>query len=266
MSRRLFSILGAIAAATALPLTPADSHAQAGAPTAPSRSASAREAAPLDLTGYWVTLVYEDWRFLMVTPPPGDFDSVPLTPEGRKVASLWKGPEADEAAGTQCKPYGAAAIMRMPGRIHVTWRDNNTLKIDKDHGEQTRLLHFGGRAKAGGTRTWQGTSAASWEEHRPPGPSTTRSGWLQVVTTGMRAGYLRKNGVPYSENAVVTEYFDARREPGGFEWLVVTTVVEDPLYLTQPFITSTNYRSEPDGSKWSPLPCKTLPPPTPRQP
>ena len=85
-----------------------------------------------------------------------------------------------------------------------------------------------------------------------------------MITTGMRAGYLRKNGVPVSENAVVTEYFDARKEPGGFEWLVVTTMVEDPVYLTQPFITSTNYRKEADGSKWSPLPCKTLPPPVPR--
>ena len=72
----------------------------------------------------------------------------------------------------------------------------------------------------------------------------------------MRPGYLRKNGVPYSENTVVTEYFD-RHSDYGAEWFTVTTIVNDPKYLTDEFITSTHFRKEPDGSKFSPTPCET---------
>jgi hypothetical protein len=74
------------------------------------------------------------------------------------------------------------------------------------------------------------------------------------VTTGLRAGYLRRNGVPYSENVMLTEYFD-RLRAYDTEWLVVLTVVEDPAYLDQPFVTSTHFKREADGSKWSPAPC-----------
>ena len=89
----------------------------------------------------------------------------------------------------------------------------------------------------------------------PPTPM----GGLKVVTKNLRAGYLRKNGVPYSENAIVTEYYD-RVSVFGVDYLHVTTIVEDPTYLTQPFITSTEFKREADGSKWSPSPCKTDPP------
>src|SRR5207302_5333422 len=83
-----------------------------------------RAAAPIDLTGYWVSIVTEDWRYRMVTPAKGDFASVPLNPEGTRVGNLWD-PAKDEAAGEQCKSYAAPAIMRVPGRVHITW-DNDT--------------------------------------------------------------------------------------------------------------------------------------------
>src|SRR6476646_1878388 len=102
---------------------------------------SAKAAAPADLTGYWVAYITEDWRMRMLTPPKGDYQNVPLTPEGRQLADTWN-PAADGAAGNQCKAYGAAAIMRIPGRIHLTWQDDNTLRLDTDAGTQTRILHF----------------------------------------------------------------------------------------------------------------------------
>ena len=210
----------------------------------PATPATARAAAPVDLTGYWVSYVTEDWRFRMITPPKGDYRAVPLTPEGRKTADTWD-PAADARTGNECKAYGAAAIMRVPGRFHVTWQDDNTLKVDADTGQQTRLLRFG-PAAAPGPRTWQGSSTAAWDR---PGRSLT------VVTTNMRAGYLRRNGVPYSENATVTEYFDVAPYPGGGQMLIVTTVVEDPRYLQRSFVVSSQFRKEPDGSKWNPTPC-----------
>jgi hypothetical protein len=221
---------------------------RAGPPPTP------KAIAPEDITGYWVSLVTEDWRWRMVTPAKGDYDGVPINPEGRKTADAWD-PAKDEAAGNQCKAYGAGAIMRVPGRLHITWADDNTLKVEADAGGQTRLFQFNGKSPAG-EAGWQGFSAATWEHQTgggfaPPGPG----GSLKVVSTHMKPGYLRKNGVPYSANAVITEYFDAIKEPDGEQYLVVKTLVDDPRYLAQQFITSTHFKKEPDGSKWHPTPC-----------
>jgi hypothetical protein len=220
-----------------------------GAPPPPSAKASA----PLDLTGYWVSVVNEDWRFRMITPAKGDYGGIPITKEALQLVNAWN-PSADEAAGEQCKSYGAAAIMRVPGRIHVTWQDDETLRVDTDAGTQTRLFHFGAARPAVGQPTWQGASAARWEAAGGRGGAPV-SGSLTVVTTNMRAGYLRKNGVPYSENARVTEYFDVAPQGQDGRLLVVTTVVDDPRYLSQPFIVSSHFKKEPDGSKWDPTPC-----------
>jgi hypothetical protein len=76
-----------------------------------------------------------------------------------------------------------------------------------------------------------------------------------VVTTHLKPGYLRKNGVPYSANTVVTEYFDAIKEPDGEQYLVVKTLVDDTQYLQGQFITSTHFKKEADGAKWRPTPC-----------
>jgi hypothetical protein len=225
-----------------------------GAPPPPPPTAKA--SAAIDLTGYWVAFVNEDWRYRMVTPAKGDYRGVPITLEALKVVNAWD-PAADEAAGNQCKSYGAAAIMRVPGRIHVTWQDDNTLRLDTDAGTQTRLFRFGPSSAAAGKPTWQGNSAARWERAGggPGNAGAPPRGSLTVVTTNMRAGYLRKNGVPYSENATVTEYFDVAPQPDGGQLLVVTTVVDDPRYLQQPFIVSSHFKKEADASKWDPTPC-----------
>jgi hypothetical protein len=213
-----------------------------GAPASPA--ATAKVSAPVDLTGYWVAFVTEDWRFRMITPRKGDYQAVPMTEQARKIAGAWD-PAADEASGNQCKAYGAAAIMRVPARFHITWQDDNTLRVDSDSGMQTRLFHFNSPPSSPGERTWQGDSTAQWQ---PPAS-------LKVATTNMRSGYLRKNGVPYSENAAVTEYFDIAPLPGGGQVLLVTTIVDDPQYLQQPFIVSSQFKKEADGSKWDPTPC-----------
>jgi hypothetical protein len=222
-----------------------------------------RAAAPVDFTGYWVSVVTEDWRWRMVTPARGDFASIPLNAEGRKVGEAWD-PAKDEAAGEQCRAYGAAGIMRLPGRLHITWQDDNTLRIETDEGTQTRVFHFDGKP-ANQERTWQGYSVANWE--RPPrglgtpapGLGAVRQGLqgrsLEVVTTQLRPGYLRKNGAPYSVNAVVREFYDLSTEPNGDTWFVVTTIVEDPTYLQEPFVTSTNFKKQTDAAGWNPKPC-----------
>src|ERR1700733_9598138 len=230
-----------IAALAALPFLVVEPPVMAQNPGAP---ATAKASAPVDLTGYWVAFVTEDWRFRMITPRKGDYQPVPMTPEARKAADAWD-PAADEAAGNQCKAYGAAALMRLAARFHITWQDENTLRVDSDAGTQTRLLHFSAAQAPAGERTWQGYSSAQWEK-----PSS-----LKVATTNLRSGYLRKNGVPYSENAAVTEYFDIAPIPGGGPVLLVTAIVDDPQNLRQPFTTSSQLKKEADGSKWDPTPC-----------
>jgi hypothetical protein len=273
--------------AIAYPAITGQERGRGGQPAPP---VSAQAGAPVDLTGYWVSVVTEDWRWRMATPPRGDYQSLPLNAAARKVADAWD-PAKDEAAGEQCKAYGVGNIIRQPGRLHITWADANTLKIDFDAGTQTRVLHFSQAAAAAGPKTWQGLSAAAWERPgrntatdarvaevretgtipggggaglrgAPPRSATMfEGGSLRVVTTGFRDGYLRSNGVPYSENASLTEHFDRLPpQPNGDVWLIVSSVFEDPQYLNAPLYLSTNFKKEPDGSRWHPTSCTTDPP------
>ena len=245
MRRSLLALALAVAAA----VVPASIHAQGRAGGPPP---TAQASAPIDLTGYWVAVVNEDWRYRMVTPAKGDYGGVPITKEALQIVNAWD-PAADEKAGEECKSYGAAAVMRLPARVHITWQDDTTLKVDVDAGTQTRLFRFAPAAAPTVPPTWQGDSTAQWERGGGRG-GPPAEGSLTVLTKNMRAGYLRKNGVPYSANATVTEYFDLSPSPGG-QLLVVTTVVDDPRYLLQPLIVSSHFKKEADGSKWDPTPC-----------
>jgi hypothetical protein len=262
-SRRVVNVLVAVQAFVLV--AAADIYAQPGprqASAAPPKSA--KDGAAIDLTGYWVSVVTEDWRWRMVTPLKGDAASVPTSAAARKVIDAWD-PAKDEAAGLQCKAYGAAAIMRMPGRLHITWQDDETLKIETDAGQQTRLFHFTGEPPRGGPPSWQGYSTARWEAALTsgfpaisfvPGPSARpKTRTLEVATSNLRPGYLRKNGVPYSEKTVLKEYFDRFDEPDGDAWFMITTVVEDPVYLAVPFVTTSHFKKMRDAAGWRPEPC-----------
>ena len=157
--------------------------------------------------------------------------------------------------------------MRQPGRMRISWQDDATLKLEFDAGTQTRLLQLRSRDTAAGgedagrasrsrsgkarasaaaasaatptardrrrdpvarraRRRWPG--AARWSA-AAPAAQINRGGDLKVVTTNFREGYLRKNGVPYSEQATITEYFHRLpTHPNGDVWLQVLTIVEDP--------------------------------------
>ena len=149
MRRLLFAVTVLLFAARWVP-------AQNRAPAAPK---TPKDSAPIDLTGYWVSIVSEDWRFRMVTPPKGDYPNIPLNPEGEKIAKAWD-PDKDEARGEQCKSYGAPNIMRVPGRLHITWANDTTLKVEMDGGTQTRLFRFGAVTPPAGAPDWQGFSRA----------------------------------------------------------------------------------------------------------
>jgi len=219
---------------------------------APGPPPTAKASAPFDITGYWLSVVTEDWRYRMIAPPKGDYLGIPLNAAGRKLADAWD-PAKDEASGEQCRGYGAPSLLRIPGRIHITWQDDDTLKLEADAGIQTRTFYFGTPQGQGGD--WQGVSKGSWDVLPAGRGQKPNGGALKVVTTKLKPGYLRKNGAPYSADATLTEYFDRIDEPNVDSYLVVTTTVEDPIYLAQPYQTSVHFKKQAGASGWNPTPC-----------
>lgn len=240
---------------------------------------TAKAAAPLDMTGYWTAVVTEDWHQRMMTAPKGDFGAgapgatagfngtrngegpnpssggnIPYKIEAAKLAMQWD-PAKDEAEGNQCKAYGAGGIMRLPTHLHITWQDDNTLRMDADAGTQTRLFHFGASAAPPNQPpSWQGYSAAKWISMGGRG-EWTRGGNLEVVTKDLKPGYYWKNGMPYTAKLVLTEHFRVLKEDNGDEWLFLSQMAEDPDYLTEPWIITYQFKKLPDGSRWKPTPC-----------
>ena len=231
-------------------------------PPPPPDQRPARDRAPIDLTGQWVAVITEDWRWRMVTPPVGDSASIPLNPKGVAATKAWNF-EKDRAEGGFCKAYGPPGVIRQPTRLRIDWQDADTLRLQFDAGNQTRVLHFAPQAAR--TRTLQGDSTAKWARQTQSrgvfAADTPKSGGsLQVLTTNMTAGYLRPNGVPYGENATVKEYFNTFTSTDVGTWLIVTTVVVDPDYLTTDLIMSTQFKKEPNRSHWNPRACDIAPP------
>jgi hypothetical protein len=261
---------------------------------------TAKAAAPVDLNRYWAAVITEDWHVRMLSAPKGDFGtgaagavslpgeppiglgpnpaeggSIPYKAAGGQAAMKFD-PTRDEAEGNQCKAFGAIGVMRQPTHLHITWQDDNTLKLETDYGTQTRLFHFGPPPRGGqinfqsgtyvppeitkieppaGTEpSWQGYSIASWVAMGGRG-NFARGGSLQAKTTHLKPGYYWRNGMPYTGNAVLTEQFRTLDLPDGSQWLIVSQTVEDPAYLTQPFVVVYQFKKMPDGSKWNPTPC-----------
>lgn len=228
-----------------------------------SDTESAREAAPIDVTGYWAALVTEDWQYRMIVPARGDTSWLPLNQRGLAVAASWD-PVADEAAGEACKAYAAPAIMRLPTRLRISWQNDNALELETDTGTQRRVFRFD-QTEPVGEPTWQGHSVARWDTatggdrqrriFEDVSGSSPNAGALHVDTSHLRAGYLRKNGVPFSEQAFMTEYFNVLRGRDGERYLAVQTYVDDPVYLDRHYVRTYFFKPEPDGSNWNPTPC-----------
>jgi hypothetical protein len=228
----------------------------------PPDTRPARERAPVDLTGQWVSVITEDWRWRMVTAPVGDAASIPLNAAGRAATMAWSF-DKDRGDGAFCKAFGPPGLIRQPTRLRIDWQDADTLRLQFDAGNQTRLFHFAPHPS--GERSLQGDSTANWfrqtqsrgvfAANTPPG-----GGSLQARTTNMTGGYLRPNGVPYSANATVKEFFNTFSSPEAGTWLIVTTVVSDPEYLTTDLLMSTQFKKETGRSRWNPRACDIAPP------
>ena len=206
---KLHFIFGSAALASALAIVygglAAQGRGQGAAP--PPQPQAAQQAALFDLTGYWVSVVDEDWRFRMMTPPKGDYAQVPLNAAARKIAdqfypTQYGGDKYQTSGIVDCRAYGAAGLMHMPTRLQITWVSPDVLKIETDWGGQTRLLHFtpgkpfgdteqaprnGEVGASHGPASTQGYSAAAWEQ-----PYRFNATFFQRNTPG-RGGGLGQN-------------------------------------------------------------------------
>ena len=226
--------------------------------------------APVDFTGVWVSVVSEDWRWRMMTP-----GSRRLCERADDAGRPERWPTPGILRATKRRANSAARTRRRPSCASPDVCGSRGRTTTPSGSRPTRACRpgcfsFNGptrlllTAPATAPRSWQGFSVARWEPQPAAftgggfgrgaaAPPITRS--LEVTTTQIRPGYLRKNGVPFSEDAVLTEYYDAWRDPAG-EWFTVMTVVRDPRYLRQPFVTTTDFKKEPNDAKWDPTPCQ----------
>ncbi len=242
-------------------------------PPGPPDTRSPRERALIDITGQWVSVVNEDWRWRMLTPPVGDTSSLPLNERGRAAAAMWD-LERDRAEGALCKAFAGPGLMRQPTRIRIDWEDGDTLKLEFDAGRQVRRFEFAPQPPA--ERSLQGYSEAQWFRQAQSrgvlgGRTPSERGSLVVRTSQLAGGYLRPNGVPFSERATMKEFFNTFTLPGDGSWLIVTTVVSDPEYLTTDLVMSSQFKKEASRGAWEPRPCDIAAPlrgpaPTPDNP
>jgi hypothetical protein len=272
-SRHAALLLGAFGACSLLAGAAMAAGKETPAPATP------KAAAQFEITGHWVSIITEDWIYRMLVGPKGDIGSIPANAAGKKKTKEWDQAK-DAAAGESCKAYGAPGLIRRPGRLNISWSDDRTLRIDFDAGMKTRLLHFSDQLPPAGYSTseppsnfvvpadagapsLEGYTVAAWHKQaqgRGMGPTQEHSvgahgGSLAAITTHLSPGYLQTNGVPYSADTILKEFFDLIELDNGVQYLIVTSIVEDPTYLTEPFVTSTQFKREPDGKKWDPSGC-----------
>jgi hypothetical protein len=230
----------------------------------PSAPANGKAQAPFDLSGNWVALVTQDWRYRMVVPGPGQYSGIPINLAGKQFADSWKAADYT-SAGKECTAYGAPALMLLPTRLQISWQDDNTLRVETDAGQQTRLLHFSDAAP--GAASLQGDSKAQWlmpalamsfgggGAPGGPGAAAPKYGVLRVSTKNLLPGLLRKNGVPYSDKTTLQEDWMLNSLPGGSDYLTVSIVIKDPMYLRGDYYVAPVFVRESDAAKWQPAPC-----------
>ena len=202
-------------------------------------------AAEADLSGFWGPRVHEDHKYRWEGPEHGEYDGLPLTAEAYAIADAWD-PMEYYRPENQCSPMGITMILRIPGNVHISYEDENTLRIDSEIFGMTRRVYLDARPREDGPLTWGGHSLGEWEADT-----------LKVVTTHMLPGTghggLRRNGVPTSADMVMTEYF-LRHD----DYLSTIQIVDDPQYLLEPLIRSVTFRQLPDVAELGPWDCEVI--------
>jgi hypothetical protein len=203
--------------------------------------------AQVDFSGEWAPRFYEDQPERVAGPELGDYLGLPVTDAARMRADTWDA-SIQTLPEWQCRPHSADYIWRGPSNLHITKEvDPVTREITAFHAEWLRsvdnIYYLDGRPhpSANAAHTWGGFATAKWEGNI-----------LTVNVTHLKEGYIRRNGMPRSDLATVTEHWMRHGN-----WLTVVTIVNDPVYLTEPFIRSTDYELD-QRQQVPPYPCDVV--------
>ena len=204
--------------------------------------------AQVDLTGEWNPRFHEDQPERIPGPEIGDYLGLPISDAARMRAEIW-----DASLLTlpehQCKPHPSDYGIRGPANLRI-WKeiDRESQQLIAYHTHISwmapeRTIWMDGRPHPPdyAAHTWQGFSTGKWDGNT-----------LTVTTTHLKIGWIRRNGVPRSDRATVTEHF-IRHD----DHLTVVTIVDDPVYLTEPFIRSTDFILD-LNQQIDPYPCESV--------
>ena len=204
--------------------------------------------AQMDLSGEWAPRFHEEQPERLGGPEIGDYLGIPINDAARLRADSW-----DASILTlpehQCKPHPADYGVRGPANLRI-WKE-----MDKDS-QQVIAFHT--------HISWQAPERTIWMDGRPHPPDYAAHTWqgfstgkwegdmLTVTTTHLKTGWIRRNGVPRSDRAVLTEHWIRHGE-----YLTLVSIITDPAYLTEPFIRTTNWVADP-RQQIAPYPCEAV--------
>jgi len=200
----------------------------------------------IDLSGAWAPEPHEESTG---NPAIADFLGVPINDGARAVGLAWS-PSRVTVAEHQCQVHVAPYLLGGPLNLRI-WeeRDQQSQNLENirmyiSTYEQNRTIWMDDRPHPpeAAAHTWMGFSTGTWEGNM-----------LTVYTTHLKAGYLRRNGLPESDRATLIEHFMRHGD-----YLVHVSEVTDPVTLTEPFVrTQVFHRVSQEGQNWL-YPCESV--------
>jgi hypothetical protein len=193
--------------------------------------------AQVDFAGEWAPLYHESGPERLPGPELADYTELPINAHARMRADSWDADRISVVEQYQCRPHGEDYALRGLGNLRVwTELDPASQKLVAFHlhflaWDSDRTIWMDGRPHPPdyAPHTWQGFSTGVWEGNM-----------LTVTTDHLKENYIRRNGVPRSDKAVVTEHWVRHHD-----YLTVTTVIYDPVNLTEPLVRSDNWYLDP---------------------
>lgn len=189
-----------------------------------------------DLSGVWQPRYHEDFPERIPGPELRDYLGLPINDAARQFADSWDSSRI-ALPEEQCRVHVSPYILRGPLNLRIWYekhpltQDVVAIKMYSSTYEQTRTIWMDGRPHPGpnARHTWMGFSTGRWD-----------GDMLVVETTHIKQGWIRRNGVPMSDRATMTEYIVRNGDMITHAMLLI-----DPVYLAEPLVKSEEFFKAP---------------------